>query len=100
MGTSDGNRLVAFTRVICPIGCDAADVLIGRDLVQKFWQHGSISDVAAGDLDRPNLQCFFVNSNMYFPRDAPFGATRPPETHACMCERDACGHSTRLLPQL
>ena len=49
-GASGGNRLVAFTRVICPISCDAADVLIGRDLVQKLWQHGSISDVAAGDL--------------------------------------------------
>ena len=43
-GTSGGNRLVAFTRVICPISCDSADVLIGRDLVQKFWQHGSITE--------------------------------------------------------
>ena len=73
-GTSGGNRLVAFTRVICPISCDAADVLIGRDLVQKLWQHGSISDVAVADLDRPNLQCFFLNSNMYFSPDAAFGA--------------------------
>ena len=25
-GTSGGNRVVAFTRVICPISCDAADL--------------------------------------------------------------------------
>ena len=44
IGTSGGNRLEAFTRVICPISCDVADVLIVRDLVPKFWQHGSISE--------------------------------------------------------
>lgn len=45
IGTSGGNRIEAFTRVICPISCDVADVLIVRDLVQKFWQHGSISEL-------------------------------------------------------
>ncbi len=75
MGTSGGNRLVAFTRVICPIGFDASDVLIGRDLVQKFWQHGRIPDVTAGDFDCPNLQRFFINSYMYLAPDAAFGAT-------------------------
>jgi hypothetical protein len=42
MGISGGNRLVAFARIVSPVGGDAANVLISRDLVQKFWQHGSI----------------------------------------------------------
>lgn len=63
---------MAFTRVIRPICGDAADVLIGRDLVQEFGQHGSISDVVAGDLDRPNFQCFFVNSNVYLTPNTSF----------------------------
>tara|TARA_R110002049_G_scaffold232701_3_gene405284 strand:- start:314 stop:994 length:681 start_codon:yes stop_codon:yes gene_type:complete len=31
------NRLMAFASVICPVCGDTADVLIGWDLVQKFW---------------------------------------------------------------
>ena len=75
MGLSGSNRLVAFTRVIRPICGDASDVLIGRDLVQKFGQNGSVSDVAAGDLDRPNFQCFLIDSNMNLAPDASFGDT-------------------------
>jgi hypothetical protein len=74
MGTSGGNRLVAFSRVVGPICGDDADVLIGRDWVQKVGQHRSVPDVAAGDLNSPNLQRFFVNSNVYLAPDTPFGA--------------------------
>ena len=62
MGVSCGNGLVAFARVVRPICGDAANILVGRDLVQEIGQHGSISDVTAGDLDRPNLQRLFINS--------------------------------------
>ena len=43
-------------------GGDAGDLLIGRDLVQKFRQHGGIADVAGGELRRPDFQCLLVNS--------------------------------------
>ena len=56
MGVSCGNGLVAFVRVVRPIRGDAANIMVGRDLVQEIGQHGSIPDVTAGDLDRPNLQ--------------------------------------------
>ncbi len=62
MGISGGNCLVAFTGVIRPVGCDAADVLIWRDLIQEFGQHWSITDVAAGDLDCSNLQRSLVDA--------------------------------------
>ena len=56
IGVSCGNGLVAFVRVVRPICGDAANILVGRDLVQEIGQHGSIPNVTAGDLDRPNLQ--------------------------------------------
>lgn len=55
MGISGGNRPVAFTRIIRPVCDDTTDVLIKRDLVQKIWQHGSITDVAVGDFDVPKF---------------------------------------------
>ena len=72
MGISGGNRLVAFTRIIRPVCGDTADVLINRDLVQKLWQHGSITDVAAGDFDGPNLECFLVDTYVYLTPNTPF----------------------------
>ena len=74
MGISGGNRLVAFTGVIRPVGGDAADILIWRDLVQKFGQHRSITDVAAGDLDCANLQRFLVDAYVYLAPCAASGA--------------------------
>jgi hypothetical protein len=59
----------------------AADVLIGRDLVLKIWQHGSVPDVAAGDFSCPNFQCFFVNSDVNLTPNTPFRATLCPATH-------------------
>jgi hypothetical protein len=82
MGVSGGNRLAAFAGVIRPICGSAADVLIGRDLVLKIWQHGSVPDVAAGDFSCPNFQCFFVNSDVNLTPNTPFRATLCPATHA------------------
>lgn len=53
-----GNRVVAFARAVSAVGGDRSNVLIGRNLLQQLRQHGRITDVAGGDLDRPNLQCF------------------------------------------
>ena len=51
------------------------NVLIGRNLLQQIWQHGRITDVAGGDLDRPNLQCFFIDPYVYFALDPLLLAT-------------------------
>ncbi len=60
MGSSGSNRLLAFAAVIRPICENVADVPIEGDLVQNFGQHGSITDVAAGDC--PNFQRFPVDT--------------------------------------
>ena len=55
---------MAFSGVVGAICCDTGNVLIGGDLGQQFGQHGGIPDVAAGDLDRPDLQRLFVDPEM------------------------------------
>jgi len=55
MGIVGGNRLVAFSSIIRPIGSAAADVLIGWDLIEQFRQHRRITNIVGGDLDCPNL---------------------------------------------
>ena len=55
MGIPLGNRVVASARVVSPVSGDRSNVLIGRDLVQQLRQHRCITDVAGGNLDRPNL---------------------------------------------
>ena len=42
--------------VVGTIGCDHADELASRDLVQQVGQHGRIADPAAGDLNGPDFQ--------------------------------------------
>ena len=70
MSIASGNRVVAFARVAGPVGSDQLNVLIGRNLVQQFRQHGRITDGAAGDLCRPNLQRFLVDTVVYLAPDA------------------------------
>jgi len=78
-------------------GSDAADLLIARDLIEQFWQHRRISNVAASDLNSSYLQRLLVDPEMNLAPDTPFCATRRP---AGQCpERDACVHSTHLPPQ-
>ena len=55
MSVSGSNGFVAFARVVRSVCRDTADVLAERDLVQEIGQHGSITDVAAGDFDRAHL---------------------------------------------
>jgi len=54
---------------------NAANALIGRDLIQEFGQYWSIPDVAASDLDGPYLQCFLINTDVNLTPNTPFGAT-------------------------
>lgn len=51
-----------------------SDILICWDLVEQFGQHGRIADVAAGNLDGPDLQRLLINSDVYLSPDAPLGA--------------------------
>ncbi len=53
-------------------GGDTGDVLIGGDLGQQFGQHGGIPNVAAGDLDHPDLQRVLVDPEMDLAPDAAF----------------------------
>jgi hypothetical protein len=60
---------------------DTADVLIKRDLVQEFGQHGSIPDVAARDFDCPHFQRFFVDPYVYLAPYAAFRTTMLTRLH-------------------
>jgi hypothetical protein len=56
---------MGISSVIRPICSDAADVVIGWDLIKQFRQHRRIANIPGGDLDCLNLQCFLVNPNVY-----------------------------------
>jgi len=66
---------MAFTGVEGTIGSNAPDLLIGRDLVEQFGQHGRVAHVAGGELGRTDFQCFLVNSDVDLAPHAPFRAT-------------------------
>ena len=61
----------AEPRVEGTIGGDAADLLIGWDLVERSGQHGRVSDSAGGDLRSPDFECFLVNSDVDLAPDEP-----------------------------
>jgi hypothetical protein len=74
MRVSGGYPLMTFTRVICPVCGDTAKFLIGRDLVQKSGWHWRITDVANGDFNHSNFQCFLVALYVDLAPYASFGA--------------------------
>lgn len=51
-----GDGVVALAGVEGTDGGNAADLLFGRDLVEQFGQHGGVTDVAGGELGRPDFQ--------------------------------------------
>ena len=53
---------MALAGVEGAVGGDAGDLLVGRDLVEKLGQHRRVTDVAGGELGRPDLQGLLVNS--------------------------------------
>jgi hypothetical protein len=73
-GTAGGDGVMALAGVEGAVGGDAGDLLIGRDLVEQFGQHGRVADVAGGELGRPDFQCFLVDPDVDLAPDAPFGA--------------------------
>jgi hypothetical protein len=54
-GTAFGDGVVAFAGVAGPVGGDAGDLLIGRDLVEQFGQHAGIAHVTGGELGSPDF---------------------------------------------
>ena len=69
---SDG--VMAFAGVEGAIGGHAADLLIGRDLVEKFGQHGRVADIAGGELRSPDLQCLLIDPDVDLAPDAALRA--------------------------
>ncbi len=75
MGTTRGNRIMAFAGIVGTIGGNRSDVLIFGCLVEQFRQHGGVTHIVSRDFDSPNFQCFLVDAYMYLAPDASFGAT-------------------------
>jgi hypothetical protein len=69
-GTPSGDGVVALARVEGRLGGGAGDLLIGRDLAEQHRQHGRVAHVAAGDLDRPDLQRLLVDPETDLAPDA------------------------------
>lgn len=66
--------IVALSGVIGAVCGDTANLLIGRDMAEQFGQHRCIADIASGELDCPNFQCFLVDPEVNLTPDAAFGA--------------------------
>lgn len=66
--------IVALAGVEGSIGRDAGNLLIGRELVEQFRQHGRVAHVAGRELRRPDLQGLLVNSDVDLAPDTPFRA--------------------------
>ena len=69
-----GDGIMALSGVEGTISGDAADLLIGWDLVQQFGQHGCIADIVGGELGGADFQRLLVNSDVDLAPDAPLGA--------------------------
>ena len=74
MGAAVSYGIVAFACVVGPICCDAADFLVCRDLAEQVGQNRCIANVAPGDLNSPNLQCFLIDAKVDFAPDPPLRA--------------------------
>ena len=65
---------MALAGVKCTVCSDAGDLLIGRDLVEQFGQHGRVAHVAGGELGSPDSQRLLVNSEVDLAPDLTFRA--------------------------
>ena len=67
-----GDCITALSGALDSVSCDTADVLICADPGQQFAQHGDNPNVAADDLDRPDLQRLRIDPEMDFELEAAF----------------------------
>ena len=75
MGAAVSDRVTALAGIISAVSGDAADLLACRDLAEQVGQDWCIADMALGDLDGSNLQCFLINSEMDLAPDPSFRTT-------------------------
>ena len=75
IGVPVGDSVVALARVIRSVGSDRADFHTGGDLVKELGQHGRVADVTPGDLDGPDLQRLFVDTDVDLAPQTAFRAT-------------------------
>ena len=73
-GAALGDGVMALAGVVGAVSGDAADLLIGRDLVEQLGQHGRVAHVAGGELGRPDLQRLLVDPDVDLAPDAAFRA--------------------------
>ena len=66
---------MALAGVKGTISGDACNLVIWRDLVQKLWQHGRVTDITGGELGRAYFQRLLVNSDVDLAPDPALGAT-------------------------
>ena len=74
IGPAVGDGVATLARIIGPVCGDVADLLIGGYLAEQLRQNGRIADIAAGELDRPDFQCFLIDLEVNLAPDAAFGA--------------------------
>jgi hypothetical protein len=75
MGVSDGNRLVAFARVVSGFCRDGPQPLFRWDLIEQLRQHESTAYIACRDLSSPSVKCFLIDPTGYL---APYPAFKAP----------------------
>jgi len=73
-GTASSYGVVALAGVERAVGGDAGDLVLGRDLVEQFGQHGRIADLTGGELGGTDFQGFLVNPDVDLAPDAALGS--------------------------
>jgi len=76
-GAPGGDGVVARAGVEGAVGGDAAGLLLGRDRVEKFGQHGRVAHVAGGEPGGPDCRGFPVDPDMDRAPDPALGAAVP-----------------------
>jgi len=55
---------VALSRIISPISCDVADLLIRRDLIEQIEQYRGVTHIASGHLNGTDIQRLLINPDV------------------------------------
>jgi hypothetical protein len=72
--TPFGDGIVALSGAIGPVGGDAGDLVIRRDLVEQLQQHRGIAHIAACERGGPDFQRLLVGPDVDLAPDAMSGA--------------------------
>lgn len=72
MSVAVGKGVMAFGCAAGAICCAAANLLVLRDSSEKIGGHRRIAEMALGDRDGSEVQCFYNNSKMDVALDPAF----------------------------